>query len=176
MKTDETQKMIDESLKHFGILGMRWGVRRDRTTLARIAGRPVVVRRAEPKKQIKTAGGSGHPPSEEAIKTAMTKQKARASGTQALTAEEMKDALKRMKLEQEFKQVSSNYNPGVVKRGQAWIKELLSIGQSSEDLKKFSNTPLGKAIKGEFEKTAKSVSTSSSSPPKWKPAKLTKLP
>jgi hypothetical protein len=44
--TNELKPPLDEALEHYGVKGMKWGVRRDQRTLDRAAGRPVSSRAA----------------------------------------------------------------------------------------------------------------------------------
>lgn len=117
----------DEFLAHFGIRGMRWGVRRENPS-----GSPAVVKRAVPGKKIKTAGGKGHAPTDDALKAALVGQKAKASGVQSLSSEEMQHALNRMRLENQFRKESEKFNPGLVKKGHEHVKELLGLKDTAD--------------------------------------------
>jgi 2'-5' RNA ligase len=88
---------VGNVLAHHGIKGMRWGVRRKN-----IGGPKEVVVNVDHKK-LKAKGGEGHPPTEDAVKTAAVKQKAKASGVAALSNSEIQAAVRRMNLESDFK-------------------------------------------------------------------------
>lgn len=129
-------------LEHYGVKGMKWGVRRDRSG----ASGPTEVSVIAPTgKRIRTSGGSGHPASEEAIKTASTKQKSRASGVRSLSNKEIQDAVRRMQLEKQFNELSAK--PGILAKGQKFAKSLLGLGDTANRAVTFANSPAGKQLK-----------------------------
>jgi hypothetical protein len=91
---------VDEFLAHYGRKGMRWGVR----AATRPAGspEPVLVKTA-PGKKIKTSGGSGHSPSDDAKAHAAKIQLARKSGLQSLSDKDLKALNSRIQMEQTFR-------------------------------------------------------------------------
>lgn len=98
----------EEFLEHFGIKGMRWGVRRDSTTPSTKAPEkpktptPVVVAQPKGTSKLKTSGGDRQPASDEAVKAAALSQKLRKSGVNSLTNREMQDLVTRLNLEQQM--------------------------------------------------------------------------
>lgn len=96
---------VEEVLQHAGVKGMRWGVRKD--TGGGKDQKAVTVTTKPGKGVVKTSGGKGHTPSEDAINKATTKQKAKGSSTDALSNQELQVLVKRMQLEQQYKNLSS---------------------------------------------------------------------
>lgn len=123
----------DEDLLHYGILGMKWGVRRDRRTLDRLAGRD----KGEEKLRIYTEGpgaeqaakdltallredaerrksNSSEGPSEKANERAKTNAQVRRDREQAkderrtLELKDLKDRLERFKLETELAKLTND--------------------------------------------------------------------
>jgi len=90
--------MVQDILKHHGIKGMKWGIRRKRT-----ANEPVTV--TQRGKKVKTKGGGGHPASEDAVRARTSAQVARRSGVHSLSNKELEDYNKRLNLEQNFKRL-----------------------------------------------------------------------
>lgn len=107
---------VDDILEHYGIRGMRWGVRR---TPAELAGPTPITINAKPGKKIVTTGGKNLPVSEDAKQAAVIKQKARASGAQSLSNDEMRILVTRMNLEQQY----AKLNPKQVSFGEKFLKE-----------------------------------------------------
>jgi hypothetical protein len=77
-QADLGRAAVDDVLEHFGVKGMKWGVR----------------------------GGKGtptaHPSSDDAQRAAESKAKVKSGGTKALTTKELQDLVTRMNLEQQF--------------------------------------------------------------------------
>lgn len=101
-----------EFLSHYGVKGMRWGVRND-TSGGGAPPKPTDAKASQiinankrSKTKIKTEGGENHPATEDAIKAAVTKQKLQRSGPAALSNAELKDLATRMQLETQVKQLS----------------------------------------------------------------------
>lgn len=118
---------VDNILAHYGVRGMRWGIRRSRGSLS--GPSEVTVKTKSGKKvQLKTSGGKGHPATEEAIKTAVTRQKGRASSTHALTNAELQAAIARMNLEQQYTRLSNQKATGP----KAFIRNLLETEGKSQ--------------------------------------------
>lgn len=119
---------VEEFLEHHGVKGMKWGIRnngKNRTFRLMTSGAPRpssrpssrgrsgpvdVVLKNKGHTRIKTVGGSGHPPSEDAVRTAKTRQKAKKSSVHALSNKELQDAIQRMNLERQYKGVATS-NP-----------------------------------------------------------------
>lgn len=107
-------------IEHFGIKGMRWGHRKEQfqaklherrvtTEAANREKRPAKDIRAYPtigsskrqQSRVDTKGGEDHPPTEDAIKVAVSRQKLRKSGVHALTNAELREVANRLSLEQQ---------------------------------------------------------------------------
>lgn len=88
--------MLEEFLAHFGVRGMKWGVRRSRSS------RP-------------------HPSSPEAARAAHLQVKARKSGTHSLTNPELQTLVTRMNLETQY----SNLNQRQVNKGRKIATDIL---------------------------------------------------
>lgn len=112
---------VDDILAHYGIKGMRWGVRRSSSQLS---GPTPITINAKPGKKIVTTGGKNLPVSEDAKQAAVIKQKARASGSQSLSNDEMRILVTRMNLEQQY----SKLNPKQVSLGEKFLKEYGPVG------------------------------------------------
>lgn len=90
---------VDDILEHFGIKGMKWGVRKKAGS-----GEVQVITTS---KGLKTTGGEGHGASNDAMTAAIAKQKARKSGIQSLDSKEMQALVNRMNLEQQYSKLNA---------------------------------------------------------------------
>lgn len=105
---------FEEVLAHYGVKGMRWGVRKDRGDRDAIfrkrakEKKPVDVSVSQqPGKYVKGKGGQNQSASEDAITAATYRQKARASTTDSLSNKELQALVTRMNLEQQYNNLSS---------------------------------------------------------------------
>lgn len=103
---EETSKV----LAHHGVKGMKWGVRKSGAATATVStktgrlARPAkeVVVRQRPGSFVKTTGGTKHIADTDAIKVAATRQFAKKSTTDAIATKDLKEAVARMQLEQQY--------------------------------------------------------------------------
>lgn len=102
----DTAEVVEDILAHHGVLGMHWGIRRDRSSR-------VTVGKKRIGKGIKTTGGYGHPAHPDAIRPAKIGQVGKKSGIKALSDEELKTYTSRLNLEQNAKRLTyETANPG----------------------------------------------------------------
>lgn len=109
---------LEGVLEHYGVKGMRWGVRKRRSD--------------EP----------GSPDAERAKQHAATVKK---SGTKALSNKELQELVTRMNLEQQFSTLSAKQKQN--RDGKAFVREILSTGRTINDVIQFVNSPAGKIVK-----------------------------
>ena len=112
-------------LKHFGVKGMRWGVRNERSVATDIHTDTGIVRR---RTKVRTKGGEAQPAHEDAVKAAVQKQKLKKSGTDALSNNELKDLASRLELEVRVETLAT-------KKGRKFISRQLET-QGQQQLQK----------------------------------------
>lgn len=142
-----TQMSYEETLAHYGVKGMRWGVRRARGSDGRVVETPVSVK-TTPGKRVKTSGGTGQKPSEDAVRVATARQKAKKSSLDSLSNKELQELVNRMNLEQQYSRLSG----GKKNAGRKFIENQLK----AEGRKKLAAATaavtgayaLGKALEG----------------------------
>lgn len=117
----------DEELYHFGIKGMKWGVRRYENADGSLtpAGR---VRYA------KYTESADH----------ATYRETKKKPVESLSNKELQAYNQRANLEREFRK--NKTNAGSIKRGEETLKTVLSLGTTITSIVALSNTPGGKKI------------------------------
>lgn len=112
-----------DELVHFGIPGMKWGVRKASSSSSTPSGATevVVTSKRGKKTTLQAKGGARHAPSQEAIDTVAAIQKSKASGLVTLSNKEIKDAVTRMNLEQQYMKLTSTEK----NKGKQFIQSLL---------------------------------------------------
>ena len=92
---------MENTLVHYGILGMKWGVRRTKAQLARAREM-----------------GENSPKSEDYIKAHSSKS------VKAMSDAELRSRLNRLQMEQQY----SKLHPGTVSRGKDAVNKILKVG------------------------------------------------
>lgn len=132
-----TELIVDEDLEnqleHYGIKGMRWGIRRD-----------------SPSGSHPSAGGSKTPlaPSEDHARVTEAQAKIRAGGTKTLSNQELQAVVTRMNLEQQYSRLASSpSSTNSISSGQKFVREALGVGKTLNEVNQFARSPVGKALR-----------------------------
>jgi 2'-5' RNA ligase len=111
-------------LEHYGVKGMRWGMRRSAPSAVAPKATSKVPAGNRRKTKVKVEGGQNHPAHEDAIKVEQAKAKLKKSGPKALSNQELRDVANRVQLENQVSVLTSHKGRQFVSR------QLQSEGQN----------------------------------------------
>lgn len=117
----DNMKRAEEILSHYGIKGMKWGVRRTPA-------------------QLDAAS------SQDSKKVRASRAKLKSEGSRALSNQELQEVVTRMNLEQQYRNLSSK-EPSRLSRGQSTVRQILSVARTAQDVYNVVNSPAGKALR-----------------------------
>lgn len=123
---------VENYLSHYGVLGMKWGVRRRSGTPSSGTAKLHRRRKSEDFKLARELRKKGH---------------------KRLTNEELKRANERANLEKNF----AKLNPGTVERGHERVKAALAITTTAAAVYALPKTPMGQAFVRRFLKKSGSM-------------------
>jgi len=97
--------LFEGNLEHYGVKGMRWGVRKHSPVETTAVTDTGIVRR---RTRVLAEGGASHPAHHDAVKAAVQKQVLKKSGTDALSTQELRELANRLQVEAQVHQLTSN--------------------------------------------------------------------
>lgn len=113
---------VDDVLAHYGVKGMKWGVRKSRK-------------------------GKPSPASEDATKAAGHRKTVKTSGTKALSNKELQELVTRMNLEAQYSTLTRNSgNVAKIEKGLKVAKTLTAAGTLAVTIGKAATSPTTKRI------------------------------
>ena len=128
----QTHETLDDVLAHYGILGMKWGVRRSDKQISRAR---------------KTKKSSSQDRSEDSEKAEAARKKAKSGGAKTLSNQELQELTTRLNLEQQYSKLSTGDNSSKVAKGQEKVKKLLGVGKTAQEIYNLANSPMMKELK-----------------------------
>lgn len=137
LKSQSALDIAMSAIKHHGIKGMKWGIRRSNPS----AGSSVVVKTTAGKK-VKTTGGKGLRPSDDAVRAAIARQKAKKSGVDSLSNDELRILVSRMGLERQLSTLRTQNSGNSGKRILADV--LVNVGK--QQVSRLANEAATKSV------------------------------
>lgn len=114
------EQAVEDVLQHYGVKGMKWGVRKKEVV------KTAVTVNETPGKRVTATGGTGQRASADARAAAKSRQKARASTVDALSNKELKALNERMNLEQNYRQLVSKDAESRKSKGRRMAEQIFS--------------------------------------------------
>lgn len=125
---------VDEFLAHYGVKGMKWG-----------------VRKSEDSDDGSSSAKKEKPgPSDDVVKVDGHQSVIKAGGTRALSNKELKEVVDRMNLEQQYstlKTKSGTTVGGKIDKGHEFIKKGAGFGETGVKIYNMVNSPAGTALR-----------------------------
>jgi 2'-5' RNA ligase len=132
----------EDFLSHYGVKGMRWGVRKSEAT------RDVTITTGK-KNKTKVKGGEGLPIHSDAVAKVTVGQIKKKSGVNAVSDDDLRKYANRLQLEQQVKQLEYNQ----ASPGKKFVKKLLGQ-QGTNAANQVASQATSKAVKKTLAKTA----------------------
>lgn len=133
-------------LAHWGVRGMKWGHRRSKEEIS-ADRQQVEVKVKAGKGVVKTSGGKELQPHEDAINAKASKQRARASTTDALSNQELQALVTRMNLEQQYSRLAGPKERSLTTKGAAFLSKHLADDSVNQPIRSLM-TDVGTPAKG----------------------------
>lgn len=126
----------DYELAHYGIKGMKWGIRRKTNSDG------LVIKGSSPEKEY----------SSDASKAKVSGEKAKSKGVQSLSNKELKELNERLNLEQNYSRLTSagTTENSAVKKGAAAYGAMKKGIEITNDVLRMYNSPAVKLVRDQF--------------------------
>lgn len=137
----------DSYLKHYGVKGMKWGVRKSDRTQNVDGGRVRTSKKGKVKgvELSKQSERSARTPSADKTRASVIEKKIKTGSVDSVSNKELQDLIKRKNLEEQYSSLTTKEkNKGLVGFGRSFVKDL-----AKEESKKFVKNMVTAAAKDE---------------------------
>lgn len=130
---------VDDVLEHFGIKGMRWGVRRREGPDGTVSSGKIPVE-------------SSH----DAARAQDYRTRARSDGTHTLSNQELKHLVDRLALEQRYSELTSKQtNVAKARKGHERVKEIVGVGITLKQVHELATSRMVKDVRSAINRKSK---------------------
>jgi len=128
---EQAEEMAEHILTHYGVPGMKWGVRKRVSDAKAQVKKEIKERtdtethvRAKPGQMVRVVGGNRQKAHEDAIKARSSEQVAKRSTLDALSNKDLQHLVQRMNLEKQYRDMASKETRK--SQAQKWIENLIT--------------------------------------------------
>lgn len=143
---------LDDFLAHYGVKGMKWGVRRDRGSSSgsrKKSGSSKDSEESAPKTRTKRGSDLSRYSDDK-----LTSMNSSLKGLDALSDAELKKLTGRMQLEQTYRELKAK-QPKAKSNAEKFLDGAKLLGTTANQLNEFLNTPAGKALQSKLKSKVK---------------------
>lgn len=169
----EHSEQVEEFLAHYGVKGMRWGVRKrssessDNTSsgskkykVNKDGSVDVPVTRNSATGKDVAVTPKGKPASDDAATKYIVNARINALGLDAVTNTELKAFNERLNLERSYRDAMAK-QPTAFDRGHKQLKKMVSFGKTASEAYALVNSPAGKSLRSVLDSNAKAAGKAS---------------
>lgn len=157
MSTSERGEQAVNELLHFGVKGMRWGIR-NRSDTRSGPVKTSISKTKSGKVEISTTGGGKSTAAVDAVRAAQAQQKLRTSGIKSLSNQELQALTRRAELEAKIaanadtpmNKIKKQTN--TINTGTNAVKAVMGVATTAAAVLAYRNTPQGKLIEEAIKK------------------------
>lgn len=142
VRHDDT--IVDEFLAHYGVKGMKWGVRRARDAVSSARAKRSAKKASSVSEDSDESSSSSSGTQTDAQKVAAIRAKAAKDGLDSLSNAEMQALVTRMNLTQQYNKVTKT--PSRQEQVRKMIDKQVKNGKTLNDVMAFYNSPAGQLI------------------------------
>lgn len=142
--TITSEEFVEDYLEHYGVKGMKWGIRKSRVQLAREAR----ARRRQEKREKKAEKKASRSSSSSSESSGEKRSSGSSGSTQTMSTRELQDAVNRLNLEKQYQALTTPANTQRKSIGRRYVESLpdIALQVAQQQTKQAANKIVGNAI------------------------------